>query len=79
MGKNVNIYDLICINYHKYANEWIFQKIEITILFYTLHLTCMQIFAAIGRFTAEIIGGGGASEAPPPPPPRAMQFKNSPG
>ena len=39
-------------------NEF-FQKIEITIVFYTLHLTCMQIFAAIGRFTAEIIGGGG--------------------
>ena len=52
-----------------------FKKIEITIVFYTLHLTCMQIFAAIGRFTAEIMGGGGALEAPP----RAMQFQNSPG
>ena len=58
-GQKCEFYDLICINYHKYANEWIFQKIEITIVFYTLHLTCMQIFAAIGRFTAEIIGGGG--------------------
>ena len=36
-----------------------FKKNEITIVFYTLHLTCMQIFAAIGRFTVEIIGGGG--------------------
>ena len=53
-----------------------FKRIEITIVFYTLYLTCMQIFTAIGRFTAEIIGG--ALEAPPPPP-RAMQFQNSPG
>ena len=44
-----------------------FQKIEIIILFYTLHLTCVQIFAEIGRFTAEILGGG-AIMAPPPPP-----------
>ena len=45
-----------------------FQKIEIIILFYTLHLTCVQIFAEIGRFTAEILGGG-AIMAPPPPRP----------
>ena len=51
-------YDLICINYHKYANKWIFQKIEIIILFYTLYLTCVQIFA-------EILRGG--HNAPPPP------------
>ena len=41
-----------------------FQKIEIIILFYTLHLTCVQIFAEIGRFTAEILGGG--HNGPPP-------------
>ena len=43
-----------------------FQKIEIIRLFYTLHLTCVQIFAEIGRFTAEILKG--AIMAPPPPP-----------
>ena len=43
-----------------------FQKIEIIILFYTLHLTCVHIFAEIGRFTAEILGGGGGHNAPPP-------------
>ena len=42
-----------------------FQKIEIIILFYTLHLTSVQIFAEIGRFTAEILGGG--HNGPPPP------------
>ena len=41
-----------------------FQKIEIIILFYTLHLTSVQIFAEIGRFTAEILGGG--HNGPPP-------------
>ena len=45
-----------------------FPKIEIIILFYTLHLTCVQIFAEIGRFTAEILGGGGRAIMPPPPP-----------
>ena len=45
-----------------------FQKIEIIILFYTLHLTCVHIFAEIGSFTAEILGGGGGHNAPPPPP-----------
>ena len=56
MGKNV-IYDLICINYYKYANKQFFQKIEIIIVFYTLYLTCVHIFAEIGRFTAEILRG----------------------
>ena len=63
-GQKCEFDDLICINYHKYANEWIFQKFEITIVFYTLHLTCMQIFAAIGGETAEILGGG---QIDPPP------------
>ena len=62
-GQKCEFYDLICINYHKYANEWIFQKFG----FYTLHLTCMQIFAAIGGETAEILGGGGVKLTPPPP------------
>ena len=66
-SQKCEFYDLICINYHKYANEWIFQKIEITIVFYTLHLTCMQIFAAIGSETAEILGGGGGGQIDPPP------------
>ena len=44
-----------------------FQKIEIIILFYTLHVTCVQIFAEIGRFTAEILGGGEGHSGPPPP------------
>ena len=62
MGKNV-IYDLICINYHKYAKKCIFQKIEIIIVFYTLHLACVHIFAEIGR---DLKGG---HNAPPPPRP----------
>ena len=51
-----------------------FQKIEIIILFYTLHLTCVQIFAEIGRFTAEILGGGGHNA----PPPGRSKTSNSP-
>ena len=78
MGKNVNFMTLFCINYHKYANEWIFQKIEITIAFYTLHLTCMQIFAAIGSETAEILGGGGGGVKLTPPPPSKNLVWNSP-
>ena len=58
----------VCINYHKYANEYIFQKIEITIAFYTLHLTCMHIFAAIGSEMAKILGGGGGGGQFDPPP-----------
>ena len=53
-----------------------FQKIEIIILFYTLHLTCVHIFAEIGRFTAEILGGGGHNA--PPPPPGCSKTSNSP-
>ena len=34
---------------------------NITIVFYTLHLTCMQTFAAIGSETAKILGGGGSN------------------
>ena len=41
-----------------------FKIFEITIVFFTLHLTCMQIFAAIGGDTAEILGGG---QIDPPP------------
>ena len=52
-----------------------FQKIEIIILFYTLHLTCVQIFAEIGCFTAEILGGGGIMA---PPPPGRGKTSNSP-
>ena len=50
------------------------KKIEITIVFYTLHLTCMQIFAAIGGERAEILGGG----VWPPPPPSKNLVWNSP-
>ena len=52
-----------------------FQKIEIIILFYTLHLTCLQILAEIGRFTAEILGGGAIMA---PPPPSRSKTSNSP-
>ena len=50
-------------------NEF-FQKIEIFILLYTLHLTCVQIFAAIGCFAAEILRG---AVMPPPPPPAILR------
>ena len=76
-GQKCEFDDLICINYHKYANEWIFQKFEITIVFYTLHLTCMQIFAAIGGETAEILGGGGGGVKFDPPPSKNLVW-NSP-
>ena len=42
-----------------------FKKIEIIILFFTLHFTCVHIFAAIRLFAAEILRGG--HNAPPPP------------
>ena len=73
-GQKCELYDLICINYHKYANEWIFQKFEITIVFYTLHLTMHANFRGDRRWNGRDLRGG---QIDPPPPSKNLVW-NSP-
>ena len=73
MGKDV-IYALICIFYHKYANEWIFPKIEnYHIILYT-SLEMRANFRGDQPFTTENLRGA----IMPPPPPGRTKTSNSP-
>ena len=58
MGKNVIFMTLFAyITINMQMSEF-FKKMKLSyVVFYTLHLTCVQIFSEIGRFTAEILWG----------------------